>query len=726
MFRNVSIDGIAPGGNLLVRFLRRFGFVAAALAIFSSAFAHAEGQGSGLNADTAPVTAVRSGVFRGRLIDYTIIRGRPVLEGDILLDRIGEPSGLLTQARQPNGIGTATSFSLWPKVAGVYTVPYFITAGTTANINAAVTQFNAIFKGLIRFVPRTNQTDYVNFDLTDPAGGSCYSYIGDIHRGGQPVNGSVSCSVPALLHEMGHALGLYHEQSRADRDSYVTFYPANLYDGQENQYAQPNDNAQDVGAYDFASIMMYYPAAFSRNGKLTMESKPAGIEFGDGTTYSAGDIDTIKRLYGSIPKTVTIASLPSGLSVLVDGVAVKTPKTYSWALNSTHTLGVAAAAQTIGGQTYIYGRWSDQTAASHSITVTPGSGTPATPANAPAFTVYTAAFVHLVKFSPETSIIGAGTVTATPAAKSYAGASGAFYVARQPLTLTAKPAAGYVFSGWFAETPSGLNPVAGTASDFIFANVAQASSPLTTIATNPAGVGILVDSQPANGPSLFAWTPGSSHQLSTVDPYGSPDTRSVLLSWSDKGAATHSTTATSTSRTITATVKQQFHPYLTVNPSCAAALSYAPAASDGFYNSGTALTVTGVASPGWVFAGWTGDPAGQGNPAKLTVNGEKRGSVAYNTIAAPLKVSGFSPASLPVGSSVRTLAVIGTGFTPSTELFVNTNYRPPTYASPTKLTFALTAADLKTPNELDVQLVNIPTGSNCQAFDGHVFFVTGS
>jgi uncharacterized repeat protein (TIGR02543 family) len=163
-----------------------------------------------------------------------------------------------------------------------------------------------------------------------------------------------------------------------------------------------------------------------------------------------------------------------------------------------------------------------------------------------------------------------------------------------------------------------------------------------------------------------------------------------------------------------------------VNPSCAAALSYAPASSEGFYNSGTALTVTGVASSGWVFAGWTGDLAKQGNPAKLTVDREKRASAAYNTIAAPLKVNSFGPASLAVGSGVRTLTVIGSGFTSSTELFVNSNYRPPTYVSATKLTFALTAADLTAPNELDVQVVNTPNPSlPCQAFDGRVFFVIG-
>jgi hypothetical protein len=711
--------------------MRCFGYLAVGLGLLAAAPSHAEeGQGARLSGPV-PASELRNGFFRGHMVTYRQVGGLKVLEGDILLDHVDDlPSMLAPAARsamsQPQGLGTAESSSLWPRVAGIYAIPYKVTAGNASTIKSAVTRFNATFKGLIQFVPRTTQRDYVNFDLTAPPGSACYSYIGDIHMGPQDINGAADCPLPSLLHEMGHATGLYHEQSRYDRDSFVTFNLDNLFDGQESQYAQPIDNAQDVGLYDFASIMMYYPLALSRNGKVTMESKPAGIEFGVSPTYSAGDIDTIKRLYGAAPKTVTVAALPAGATVLVDGVATKTPKAFSWAINSTHTLAVPSGAQLVGGQAYIYGRWNDVTAASHSITVKPGSGTPATPTSSPAVTVYNAAFIHLVKFAPEVSVIGEGTVTASPAAKAYPGVSGRYYPARLLVTYTAHPAANYIFGGWVQQTPSGLNPVAGTSSDFVFANVYQTGTPLTTIATNPADVGVLVDNAPSYGPSLFAWTAGTSHTLSISNPYGSPNTRSALLSWSDKGAATHPVMATSTSRTITANVKLQYQPYLAPNPSCAATLKYSPASPDGFYNSGTALQVTGTAATGWFFAGWTEDMAGQGNPAKLTVNGEIRGTALYNTVAAPLKISGFSPAGLPVGSGVRSLGVIGTGFTPSSEIFVNGSYRQPTYVSATRLTFALSAADVAKPNALDVQVVNVPSGSNCSTYDGHVFFISGT
>jgi astacin len=709
--------------NLLVRYL---GCLALGLGLLAAAPSHGEGQGARLSGPV-PASELRTGFFRGHIVTYRQIGDLKVMEGDILLDHVGAPPALpAASARQPNGLGTSGSDSLWPKAGGVFTIPYKITAGNTANIKSAIARFNVVFKGLLQFVPVGKQADYVNFDLSLPPGNTCYSYIGDIHQGAQDINGGSDCPIPSLLHEMGHATGLYHEQSRQDRNSFVDFLIDNVIDGEETAYAQSNDNEQDIGLYDFASIMQYYPLAFSRNGKVTMESKPAGIEFGTVPTYSAGDIDTIKRLYGATPKTVTIASLPSGATVKVDGVAIKTPKAFSWALNSTHTVAVAATAQTIGSQSYIYGRWNDATAASHGIKVTAGAGTTVTPKTSPAITVYTASFIHLVKFAPQVSYSGGGTVTAVPAAKSYAGATGTFYPARLPVTYTAHPAAGFIFGGWFQPTPSGLNPVAGTSSDYVFAYVQPTGTPLTTIKTSPAGADLLIDGSPALGPSLFAWSPGSSHTVSISSPYGSPNTRSVLLNWSDKGSATHSVLATSTSRTLTATVRLQYQPFLAVSPTCAATLKYAPASADGFYNSGTALQVTGAAAPGWVFAGWTEDMAGLKNPAKLTLTGERRGTALYNTIAAPLRVTGFSPVGLPVGSAVRTLTVVGTGFTKATELFVNTAYRFPTYVSSTRLTFALTAADLAKPNVLNVLAVNVGPDAQCQTYDGHDFFVSGT
>src|SRR5580693_8034502 len=66
---------------------------------------------------------------------------------------------------------------------------------------------------------------------------------------------------------------------------------------------------------------------------------------------------------------VTVTSNPVGLQVKVDGTTITTPQTYAWALNSTHTLSVAAGVQMLNGDIagsttsatfyYTYGRWND-------------------------------------------------------------------------------------------------------------------------------------------------------------------------------------------------------------------------------------------------------------------------------------------------------------------------------------------------------------------------------
>lgn len=45
------------------------------------------------------------------------------------------------------------------------------------------------------------------------------------------VSSDPPCEQGALTHELGHALGFFHEQNRPDRDSYVTIVWGNLRSG---------------------------------------------------------------------------------------------------------------------------------------------------------------------------------------------------------------------------------------------------------------------------------------------------------------------------------------------------------------------------------------------------------------------------------------------------------------------------------------------------------------
>lgn len=61
--------------------------------------------------------------------------------------------------------------------------------------------------------------------------GSCSSYIGRMAIGEQDVQLATGCLklIGEVQHELLHVLGLYHEQSRMDRDQYVYIVSENIF-----------------------------------------------------------------------------------------------------------------------------------------------------------------------------------------------------------------------------------------------------------------------------------------------------------------------------------------------------------------------------------------------------------------------------------------------------------------------------------------------------------------
>ncbi|CBY30418.1 unnamed protein product [Oikopleura dioica] len=106
--------------------------------------------------------------------------------------------------------------------------------------------------------------------FANTGGHSCSSLVGK--NGKMMVHtinlGPMYChSVVNILHELLHAFSFMHEHSRPDRDEYIQMFPENYSYGQEHNFAilpKEKFNTRAESSFDFASIMLYSPAAGNR------------------------------------------------------------------------------------------------------------------------------------------------------------------------------------------------------------------------------------------------------------------------------------------------------------------------------------------------------------------------------------------------------------------------------------------------------------------------------
>lgn len=107
-----------------------------------------------------------------------------------------------------------------------------------------------------------------------------------------------NCSAGTTIHEIGHAIGLFHEQSRVDRDLFVTIEYANIQPGKSSNFDKHSTSRGfDFGSYDYGSIMHYGSYDFSTNGQPTLLKKDGTPIVANRTALSVADVAGVESMY---------------------------------------------------------------------------------------------------------------------------------------------------------------------------------------------------------------------------------------------------------------------------------------------------------------------------------------------------------------------------------------------------------------------------------------------
>ena len=278
---------------------------------------------------------VRPGFASGNSFDlkpvrYSVVGGMAIFEGDIALGTVEQMETTVSavadgQSVRASGVSVTGDRFRWPGAI----IPYVIDPhlSNPQRVINAMAEWSA--RTPLRFVERRADdpahASYVSFEELD----GCWSEVG-MRGGKQIVSLAPSCGHGSALHEIGHVAGLWHEHSREDRDQFVRVVWENVLEGREHNFDQHIADGDDIGAYDYGSIMHYPALAFSRNGQPTIVPR-SGTVIGQRTALSDQDAAAVAAMYAGVAQPAVTPQPGGSRSTRLGSVAAYEVKRWTTA-----------------------------------------------------------------------------------------------------------------------------------------------------------------------------------------------------------------------------------------------------------------------------------------------------------------------------------------------------------------------------------------------------------